>query len=73
MEAEQPKLQVAPFIQLVIRWVPGVNGKMEVSFPQMDDVVILGMLEKAKEVLTQMRQQQAGKGPSLIVPARMVQ
>lgn len=39
---------------LIIRWVPEL-GQISVSWPPLDDVMKLGMLEMAKEVLAENR------------------
>lgn len=68
--SENGETKVAPAIQLAINWYPS-SGRLEVMFPQTDDVVKLGMLEMAKQVLADMRAKAQTTGPSLIIPARM--
>ena len=48
--------QQAHSFDLVIRWVPEV-GQIQVSWPELDDVAKLGMLEMAKQVLAEHRSQ----------------
>jgi hypothetical protein len=72
---EQPKLEVAqsPTIRLAIEWTPGA-GRIEFQWPQVDDVLKLGMLEMAKVVLAEQRQKSGmANGTPLIMPARIVQ
>lgn len=71
MQAEGPtQAQVADTFELIIRWRPS-SGAVQVQFPNIDHVSMFGMLEMAKQVLTEARiSQGAAKQlkPGLIVP-----
>ncbi len=60
-------------IRITIEWQPA-NGQINFGWPQVDDVIKLGMLEMAKSVLTEVRTKaNAASASPLIVPARLVQ
>lgn len=60
-------------IEIILRWLPQ-SGQFQVGMPAVDDVIKLGMLAMATQMVQEQRQQMAsGKGPSLIVPGRFVQ
>jgi hypothetical protein len=59
-----------PMHELVIRWIPS-NGQLQFGCSTQDPVLQLGMIEMAKVAMIEQRAAAAaGKGPSLIVPAR---
>lgn len=66
-----PTMAQSPTFRLVIEWSPQ-QGRIEVGWPQIDDVAKLGMLEMAKQVLTEARVKSATATQSpLIIPARL--
>lgn len=69
---EQPKLEVqhVPAIRLTITWSPQ-TGQIEIGWPNVDDIVKLGMLEMAKTVLVEMRAKAGMAQPSPLVLPRM--
>ncbi len=54
-----------PVIDIVIRWMPS-TGSIQIAWPQVDDVIKLGLIEMAKTSLTEMRLKQADS--ALVVP-----
>ena len=64
-----PEVQQPVIFTLVVQWMPQ-SGQLRVNWPQVDDVAKLGMLEMAKQLLTEMRLKAgvAGSAP-LVVPA----
>ena len=64
------EMHEAQAFNLVIRWIPEL-AQVQVSWPQLDDVAKLGMLEMAKQVLSENRAEsmavRAGKS-GLVIP-----
>jgi hypothetical protein len=59
----------APIVEMMLRWAPQ-TGEFQMASPQIDDVVKLGMLAMAADLIAENRAKAArGEGPSLIVPA----
>lgn len=69
---EQPKLEVkqVPVLRLVIEYTP-TTGEFRVGWPPCDEVGHLGMLEMAKQILTEARVKRSGS--NLVVPSRVIQ
>lgn len=61
--------QASPSIQIGIIWTPS-SGSLQVMWPAVDDTIKLGMLEMAKVVLLEARNQQQNKGR--IMPASAI-
>ena len=69
-EEAQLEAKKVQMFEVIVRWVPE-TGQLQVGSSQVDPVIQYGMLEMAKQALTEQRQAVAsGKGPSLIVPGR---
>jgi hypothetical protein len=57
-----------PLIRIVIDWMP-TQGRIEIGWPQVDDVIKLGLLEMAKQVLAEQRAKQGmAAGNQIVVP-----
>lgn len=55
-----------PLIRIVIDWMP-TQGRIEIGWPQVDDVIKLGLLEMAKQVLGEQRSKQGMSADKQIV------
>jgi hypothetical protein len=66
--AQQVPEAGTPLVRIVIDWMP-TQGRIEIGWPQVDDVIKLGLLEMAKQVLGEQRARQGmAAGNNIVVP-----
>jgi hypothetical protein len=69
MEQTNGKAAAPVVLELTIQWSPQ-TGQLGIKWPQVDDVLKMGMLEMAKSVMIEARAQAGMSKPSsLVIPA----